>query len=438
MKRIGCILLILCLLFTGCASEENAKKAQFYYCNENDAFFSDMGIMASETRTLRGINNLSSMLELYFKGPVDTDLVSPFPPNLDIVRTEYKENSITLILDDSFAGLSGVNLRVAAGCIARTIWQYDDKYSVVSIQAENQLLDGQKTISLQPSELVLVDHSIGQTNKLFNLYFSDSQNRYLIAESHSVNVESADQIPEDIVSALIDGPTKKESSSTMPAGTRLIKATTYDGLCTVVLSSEFIQNRPRNPLKERMCIFSIVDSLCQLDDVNRVQIFVEGYSGQRYSYLDLAEEFEWDEAMIGPVRSGIGEVDAGLYLCLSGQDKLFEYPMHLQPSIDGTQFEAALTALIQFEPRNGYESPLPKNTSIGSVSEDLGIVSVDFASNILEHKDEKEQTLMIQSIVATLCSFNGVRGVRVFINGDEVSEDHEAIPIQSDCFIHLK
>lgn len=423
MKRLLCLALVLALLLCGCGADRNSAEVYFYYRNTDTAYFSDLGIIAPESRSVGVDRGLSGMLELYFRGPVTSELVSPFPKGLHLVKSVRTPRSVTLVLDDSITELSPVGLRVAAGCLARTVWEYDNDYKTVSIRAESKLLDGEEALVLHPEELVLADSSVERTNTLISLYFSDAHGRFLIAEERSATVEDVSQLPEYILQALLEGPKSDTLLPTVPPDTMVLGASVVDGVCVVNFSSEFVQNRPTDALGERMCVFSIVNSLCQLDEVSSVELLVEGSRLQRYSYLDLSGQLTGDETMIGPVRAGVGEFDAAVYLCIGDQEKLMEFPMRLRPSVGESQAETVLRALMDFEPRNGYFSPINGRAVLYSVSEEAGTVTVEFASNLLEHTDAQQQRCILRSIVATLRSLPSVQTVRILAGGKAVEQD---------------
>ena len=105
MKRLISLLLMV-LLLTGCAFSGNQMKdpVTFYYprsttdSNVYDDFFAE-GVIGSEIREASGYSdNLAQMLTVYFKGPLDQSLRSPYPFGCGILKMQQTDAELTLML----------------------------------------------------------------------------------------------------------------------------------------------------------------------------------------------------------------------------------------------------------------------------------------------------------------------------------------------------
>ena len=426
MKRIVCLLLMLALL-CGCARlglGRQDKGVSFYYRSTDADYFSPLGAMGIEHRTLRDDQtDINAMMKLYLGGPVDPELTSPFPKGMQLLRSEMTAREITLVFDDTLAALSGVGLRLACACIARTVAEYGG-YDTVTIRAEHLSLDGEEAVTVQPAELVLEDRSAGQPNALVQLFFADAQGRFLIEEQRSAPVEEKQELPEFILRSLIEGPQTESLNATIPKGTVLLNVSVVDRVCLVNFSAEFLQNRPRNELAERMTVFSVVNSLTQLEDVDSVEILVEGSSVERYYELNLNRELVRDEDMIGPVRSGVGEFDAALFLCLEGDERLTVYPMRVQETAELSRAASVLGALCAFAPRNGYYSPGQGLIELRGVQQNGGSLRIEYTTT--ERIEDAQRTLLLRSLLATACALPEVNRVELIENGAVLDLSGEA------------
>jgi len=440
MRKILCFCLALVLVFSGCMYQPEVSEGdgvRFYYRDKREeAYFSETGIMASEMRSIRWEQqSIKGLMEVYLQGPVSSELISPFPKDLQLLDTQILPGEITLTFDDSLSSLSPAGLRVAAGCIARTLWEYGG-YETVILKAQTQLLDEKDRLVLYPEEFVLRDRNVGQPNIQMRLYFADAQGRFLIEEQRTEPVDGDVSLPEYILRSLIAGPQSEQLQPTIPEGTALLDVSVLDGTCFVYFSSEFWQNRPKQQLEERMTVFSVVNSLTQLEEINSVKIVAEGEPGERYLYLDLSEPFVEDKSLIGPVRSGTGEYDATLYLCLEGNEQLAEFPIRLQETVDTDHAEQVLQALAGFTARNGYYSPLAQYGEVQSIQVDNGLVHVDFAPGLMEQcSSEQEKTMLLRSIVATLCSLEEVQALYLYENGTPIPLTKAQSEILTDWFL---
>ncbi|MEN6389789.1 MAG: GerMN domain-containing protein [Syntrophomonas sp.] len=111
-----------------------------------------------------------------------------------------------------------------------------------------------------------------------NLYFSDDQAMYLVAEKRSIQAEAADQkqLAASVVNELIAGPKQAKLYATMPQGSKLLSLEIAGGLATVNLNQDFQSKHSGGSTGEMMTIYSLVNSLTDLQGIQQVQLLVEG------------------------------------------------------------------------------------------------------------------------------------------------------------------
>ena len=425
MKKMLCLLLALALL-SGCAAQSAGRDTgvNFYYESRDSDYFSPLGALGCEKRTLGASqNDLEGLMRLYLGGPVTPEL--SFPRDLRLTDVKYGQQEITLVFDDSLAEQTGIRLQIVCAAIARTVWEFSG-YETVIIRAENAALGDRESVTVRPARLVLEDGSTGQPNRQAQLYFSDLKGEFLVGEQISVPPEYLENVPEYVVRQLIEGPDSETLRPTIPEGTRLLNVSAADGICMVNFSEEFWDNRPQTALEERMTVFSVVNSLAALEEVNEVDIRVQGQKKQ-YLYLDLSEELSLDERMIGPVRTGVGEYDATLYVCLEGCTQLAAFPMCFRESVGTDHVGTVMEALCTFTEANGYYSLA--RTLVKSHEEALsgGVLNVHITT---ETADDAQFRLLERSVIATMNDLTEVRTVRLFVNGTEVRRSSD--PIRTD------
>ena len=436
MKRLLCLLLAL-LLLSGCGPqslERNDTVVQFYYETKEPDFFSSLGSLGYEKRTLSDAqNNLEDMMRLYLSGPIDQGLY--FPQGLRLIRWETPEEEfapleVTLTFDDSLAELSGIRLRLVCACIARTLWEFRG-YETVRFRTQTRLLDDQEYLSIRPGRLVLEDHSAGQPSAMVTLYFSDRDGRYLIGEQRSASENESEKMEEQIVHRLLEGPNSDSLRPTIPPGTMLLNVSLVNGICMVNFSEEFLANRPETSLEERMTVFSVVNSLAQLEDVDAVDIRVEGRKLDRYLYLNLSGELLPDDRMIGPVRAGVGEFDATLYVCLEGSEQLAAFPVRIREAVDLSRVGPVMDELCGFTAENGYSSPATDLVKSHEEYMENGVLQVMLTTDPAE---DDQLRLLERSVIATMRELPEVRTIRLFINGREIPRGSD--PYRSDWLLN--
>jgi len=121
-----------------------------------------------------------------------------------------------------------------------------------------------------------------------SLYFANDDNTKLKLEIRYVPLEEAkksvNNLASIIVKELIKGPAKGSTlKPTIPEGTELRSPVKIEaGVATVDLTKAFKENHPGGKAAERMTIFSIVNSLTELKEIQKVQFLIEGKTEKEF------------------------------------------------------------------------------------------------------------------------------------------------------------
>lgn len=155
MKRLICLILLSCLLLSGCsiAGERIKEPVTFYYVRES--YQKDMEqVIASEVREASGHReDLAYLLALYSMGPSTEELKSPLPRNTKIEPAERTEDSIELRLSDSVLTLTDADFTLASACISLTCMELTGVQQVT-------VVCGEKSITIQKDHLLLYGGSV--------------------------------------------------------------------------------------------------------------------------------------------------------------------------------------------------------------------------------------------------------------------------------------
>ena len=132
------LILVLIMILSGCKFGNSVpdEPVNFYYpwadlestMKQNP----QCTAIGSEEHDISGNrNSLSYVLSLYFLGPQDSTLVSPFPQNTSVLSIQNEEGLLTLELSTNFAQLKGIDLTVACTCLAKTCFDLTGAESVL-------------------------------------------------------------------------------------------------------------------------------------------------------------------------------------------------------------------------------------------------------------------------------------------------------------------
>jgi len=122
-----------------------------------------------------------------------------------------------------------------------------------------------------------------------NVYYPRNDGTGLIAVSRKVNTEKDDKYTAAMKS-LLTGTKEKGQTNVIPKKAKLRSVTVKDGVATVDFSKELEQNFSGGSTGEEMLIGSIVNTLTDFPEVEKVQILIEGASVETLSgHMDLSE-----------------------------------------------------------------------------------------------------------------------------------------------------
>lgn len=417
-RCIGLLLAAALLLglLSGCASSVSPWAMLLYY-RAAEVGYGENGLIDTEAAGVRGVWSPETLAERYFEGPETESLVSPFPKGAALVRAQLENGVLHMTLSREFGNLTGADLSLALSCITLTFSQLTG-VEAVELSAERSLIGGQSSVKIRPDQILRVDNSEEIAENTLNIYYADSQNRYLIASEVKTKLSTVPEQAALALSMLGEQPSNDGLQATLPENTELLDLSIEDGVCIVDFSGDFYRNRPENDAAERMTVLSIVNTLTEFPGIESVQFFVEGETLKTYSHMDLSLQYVRDETAIGPVRAGLNEVDASLYVIRRSDGKLMEIPTRIKSAANENEMDAVLSALLHYGEKNGYLSPLPPGTHIRSVTEQGNHCYVDlsksFAAGLIT---ETEEILAVQSIVSSLTSLEHIRYVTLTIEG---------------------
>ncbi|GAB4117407.1 MAG: hypothetical protein Kow00103_14130 [Candidatus Caldatribacteriota bacterium] len=135
--------------------------------------------------------------------------------------------------------------------------------------------------------------------KEITLYFADNQANFLVPEKRLVSVSST--LAKQMILELIKGPQTEGLYPTLPEGTKLSELYIAENIAYVDLSEEVIKNHPGGSAAEIMSIYSIVNTLTEIDSIQAVQILVAGQERKSLTgHLDISRPLLRDEEWIKP------------------------------------------------------------------------------------------------------------------------------------------
>ncbi len=136
--------------------------------------------------------------------------------------------------------------------------------------------------------------------KTVNIYFPDENVMYMEAEERVIEGKTDPQLAEAIICEILKGPEREDLNPALRGEVKVLNVEIdKNGLCTIDLSKEFETYNTGGSAMESMAIYSVVNSLCELDSIDRVKINIDGKEDAEYGgHFLLDEPFEPDKNLM--------------------------------------------------------------------------------------------------------------------------------------------
>ena len=119
---------------------------------------------------------------------------------------------------------------------------------------------------------------------IISLYFKNIETNSLTTEAKAIDVKNLYQDPYTfLINMLIRGPESEKLESAIPEGTKVNSCTLKGNTVYVDLSKEFIDNAPYGIEEESIIIYSIVNTLTELNEVNGVKFLINGEENKAFN-----------------------------------------------------------------------------------------------------------------------------------------------------------
>ncbi|NLA41487.1 MAG: spore gernimation protein GerMN, partial [Smithella sp.] len=125
--------------------------------------------------------------------------------------------------------------------------------------------------------------AVQMQNVTLTLYFPSANGDSVVPEQRLVQVNQGEMLEEVIFHQLQKGSLSSDTGAIIPKGTKLLSIGTKEGICTLDLSAEFVDNNPGGTAFEAALINSVVNSLTELPQVKKVQFLINGQKREVYT-----------------------------------------------------------------------------------------------------------------------------------------------------------
>ena len=293
-KKVLCILCTVILVFgmTGCGekTDKQLMSYQVFYINSDGSGLTGKTYQLKDAK--QDLVSVIKELIIRLQTPQDESLKSPIDEGIQVVDYQIKENQLSVYFYSGYNNKSGLDEILSRAAIVKTLCQIQEiEYVEFYVEDQPLMLSG-NAVGLMSQES-FVDELNPQDQKQSKetvLYFANKQGNRLKKITTDITYNAVEPIARLLVEQLIAGVSSIQNidetklQSAVPSKTTLNNLTIRDNICYLDLSKDFEQQDPN--VSSEVIVYSIVDTLCELPEVTKVQFSVDGEQKEKYGDLE--------------------------------------------------------------------------------------------------------------------------------------------------------
>lgn len=299
LKKNGKYLFMFVFLLTvicACGQQNTAGQGRTYdiYYENND----ETGIYPQSyvTETTDREELLAELLEQLGTVSGKLEYKAPLSGGFKLLNYTVAEDQLTLVFDENYKWQPVITEVLVRAAIVRTLTQIDGIQHVTFQINSEPLTDASGTVIGIMNADMFIDNAGNEINTYekvkLTLYLANESGNGLKAVSRLVVYNSNISMERLVIEQLIAGPMEDEKVfPTINPDTKIVSVNVKDGTCYVNLDNKFLTQIYN--VTSDVTIYSIVNSLVELANVNKVQISINGNTSVNYKEnINLSTVFE--------------------------------------------------------------------------------------------------------------------------------------------------
>ena len=299
-KWLWILLLTIPLLMAGCREQQQVDESGYriWYINQDET------CLKYENKELQSKNEeglLREMMEVMRETPTDDELKPVIPEDVTLLDFDFEHNQLYLDFSPEYKKMPKVYEVLCRAAIVRTLGQID------GVEYVDFQVNGEPLTDLEGKEIGLMneDQFIENAGEEINayktadltLYFANKAGDKLVGQRVAMEYNSNISLEKLIVEQLIAGPPFEGAYPTIPSETKLLNISIKDKICYVNLDEGFLGTGYN--VIESIPVYSIVNSLIENTDAQKVQISINGETNRMFrESINFDTIFEKNEGLI--------------------------------------------------------------------------------------------------------------------------------------------
>lgn len=277
----------------GKKEEETLEKGEYYiyYLNSSGTELSKVKYEAQSAERDELIDELvTEMMNV----PGDKEVVSALDDKVAYERHELREDVVYLYFDSNYSLMKPYKEILTRKAIANTLERVKGIKFIGIYVDEQPLVDisGEVVPLFSSGDFIDGITNVNAYQKVkLKLYFASESGESLVEEDRSLFYDINTPLEKLVLEQLIQGPNSKNAKATIPADTGIINTYIDENICYINFDDAFLKQNLG--VREDVAIYSIVNSILEINTINKVKILVNGSSNVMYrDMLNLDTVFE--------------------------------------------------------------------------------------------------------------------------------------------------
>ena len=131
-----------------------------------------------------------------------------------------------------------------------------------------------------------------------DLYFADSKAKKLVKETRTIKITDQQPIEQYLINELIKGTSSKKMKSLLSDKTVLVSVDVEENICYLNFKSNYLDDNSGTSEHEKLVIYSIVNSLTELQTISGVQFYMDGKRVEKFGSVSIKDYIKRNESII--------------------------------------------------------------------------------------------------------------------------------------------
>ncbi|MBQ5933683.1 MAG: GerMN domain-containing protein [Lachnospiraceae bacterium] len=257
------------------------------------------------TDTELKINEVCNLLS---EGPKEAGHVRAIADNVDIMSYKIgRDEQLEINFTAGYMQMDSITEALCRAAVVKTLCQIEGiKYVEFFVDGDPLTLNDRPAGLMGPDDFVdnsSDSYGFDQNVKIV-VYYTDENGKMLREAILKVYIDGTKPLEEVVLEELIDGPldTQTDMRNTINPDTKINRVRSYDGVCYVDFSEEFLSKLPG--VTDDAAVYSVVNTLCELSGVTKVKITVSGTERKYFGKLPLNDFLSYRPELITIEKAG--------------------------------------------------------------------------------------------------------------------------------------